>query len=186
MCSFVLKVLFLGGLLAGVTLTAVALATSYWQVTSVVGQDVAHIGLFKDCLGGKERDVGCRDVDWKDMPAWRQAVVALLGVALLISLFAIGWWFLACIGCCCQNFLTPPLPVLALLLLLLDAAAVIVYASYASADTSGQSKLGGVVYGYSFWCAVAAVCGFALTMFIGCGTVAMAKTGRDRTAYRTI
>jgi len=188
MCSFILKALFLGGLIGGVGLTCVALATSYWQKGDIAGYDVLHLGLFKECLGGKTKDsdVGCQDVAWKDMETWKQAVVALLGVALLISLFAFGWWFLACIGCCCQNFLAPPLPILALLLLLLDLAAVIVYASYAKADVQGKSKIGNMIYGYSFWCAVAAVCSFALTVVLGCGVVGMAKTGRDRTAYRTI
>lgn len=183
-----MKALFLGGLLGGVVLTCVALATSYWQVADVAGYDVAHIGLFKDCLGGKtaKSDVACQDVAWKDMETWKQAVVGLLGVALLISIFAFAWWFLACIGCCCQNFLAPPLPILALLLLLLDLAAVIVYASYAKADVQRASKVANNAYGYSFWCAVAAVCSFALTVVLGCGVVGMAKTGRDRTAYRTI
>ena len=178
-----MKGLFLGGLIFGVGLTCVALATSYWQTANVVGYDAGHLGLFKRCLGEK---AVCQEIAWKDMETWKQAVVALLGVALLISLFAFGWWFLACIGCCCQNFLAPPLPILALLLLLLDLAAVIVYASYAKADVEREGKFANMMYGYSFWCAVAAVCSFALTVVLGCGVVGMAKTGRDRTAYRTI
>jgi len=97
MCSFVLKTLFLGGLVAGVALTAIALGTTYWQVGELADVDLGHVGLFRACVGGKTKssEIGCVDGTWKEMEPWRQAVIILLAVTLGLSLFAFGWCFLA-------------------------------------------------------------------------------------------
>jgi len=184
MCGIVLKVLFLGGLAAGVALTCVALASSYW----VRYDDTMHWGLFKTCV--KPTPTGssyaCTS-NWGYRPQWRTAVAGLLFVSLVGSLFAFAWWGLACIGCCCQRFLTPPLPLVATVLFLLNLSAVITYAVAYKNDNSisGKFEMARTVWGYAFWCAVGSVISFGVTMLIGCGIVGVVKEP-DRTAYRSI
>jgi hypothetical protein len=172
--------MYLGCLTGGVVLLCLALATSYWRRN----ENEVNVGLFKTCAripGGK---VECYST-WHNAPTWRRAVGIMMFIALGISLFAFGWWMVACIGCCCQNCLAPPLPFLALLLALMTSISVIVYASMFPKEEQTHFT-GNTYYGYSFWTAVASACAFGVTAFLGCGVMGTIHNDRSRTAYNEI
>jgi len=184
MCTIIMKVLFLGGLIVGSILTCIALATPHW----LEYDSQASWGLFRNCsIPAREKDILCRG-SWSERPAWRTAVAVILFLSLCFSCLAFAWWLLACIGCCWEKYLAPPLPMMAFILMLMNMTAVIVYAVWYSSDNYSAAPLAykNSRWGYSFWCAVASIGCFAVTVAIGCGVVGLIKKGPAREEYRSI
>jgi len=164
MCSTLVQIVFVVGLLAGAGLTIVSLVTPFWRSYDT-DKGENYFGFFTNCIKQDLNSNYCYN-SWQNAPTWQKAAMACLILALAACLAAFIWSCVACFMCCCRSCLTPPLPILTGLACLLDIIGVAIYGaksgdvgsfpmSYATLTSKGT-------FGYSFWVGIGAI----ITLFV--------------------
>lgn len=159
MCSTILQVVYIAGIVVATGLTIGALVTPAWRAGETGNWDSTS-SLIWNC--GKDVS-SCKDsfsvrrclirlltrvrnffCPFQNLTGYQQAAASLLILAILVCAAAFVWAVFTCCACCCHACLFPLMPIFSGVACGLNVVAIIVYAVNTDGLTANN-------IGYSMW-----------------------------------